>query len=56
MDKLAGNGAIRRDGGRRVVLTNGWFDGWHASNAQCLRQAREHGDLLIVVRRSGVRR
>jgi rfaE bifunctional protein nucleotidyltransferase chain/domain len=34
--------------GRRVVFTNGCFDLLHPGHIQCLEQARELGDALIV--------
>jgi D-glycero-beta-D-manno-heptose 1-phosphate adenylyltransferase len=34
--------------GRRVVFTNGCFDLLHPGHIQCLEQARELGDVLIV--------
>lgn len=37
-----------REGGARVVFTNGCFDILHAGHVQYLEQARASGDLLIV--------
>jgi rfaE bifunctional protein nucleotidyltransferase chain/domain len=34
--------------GARVVLTNGVFDLLHVGHLRYLRQARQHGDLLVV--------
>ncbi|MCK4353452.1 D-glycero-beta-D-manno-heptose 1-phosphate adenylyltransferase [candidate division WOR-3 bacterium] len=31
-----------------VVFTNGWFDLIHRGHIECLRQAKELGDILIV--------
>ena len=33
---------------KRVVFTNGCFDLFHAGHVEFLRQARKHGDLLVV--------
>lgn len=41
-----------RDGGRRVVLTNGVFDLLHAGHVGYLTQARALGDLLVVAMNS----
>src|SRR3954469_14357475 len=37
-----------RDAGRRIVFTNGVFDILHPGHVRYLRDARSHGDLLIV--------
>jgi D-beta-D-heptose 7-phosphate kinase/D-beta-D-heptose 1-phosphate adenosyltransferase len=37
-----------RRAGARVVLTNGVFDLLHVGHLRCLRQARRHGDVLVV--------
>ena len=37
-----------REGGRKVVFTNGCFDIIHAGHVQYLREAKALGDLLIV--------
>jgi rfaE bifunctional protein nucleotidyltransferase chain/domain len=34
--------------GRKVVFTNGCFDLLHVGHIRCLKEARQHGDLLIV--------
>ena len=38
----------QRAAGRRVVLTNGVFDLLHPGHTRYLREARRHGDVLIV--------
>ena len=38
----------RRSAGRKIVLTNGCFDLFHAGHALYLQAARELGDLLVV--------
>src|SRR5271170_3231576 len=38
----------RRRTGQQIVFTNGCFDIFHAGHAQTLRQARAHGDFLVV--------
>jgi rfaE bifunctional protein nucleotidyltransferase chain/domain len=40
--------ARARDGGLRVVLTNGCFDLLHPGHLSYLRRAKEQGDLLVV--------
>lgn len=40
--------ARRRRAGERIVLTNGCFDLLHPGHLDVLRQAREHGDCLVV--------
>jgi rfaE bifunctional protein nucleotidyltransferase chain/domain len=40
--------AREKRNGRRVVFTNGCFDLLHPGHIQCLEQAREMGDALIV--------
>jgi D-beta-D-heptose 7-phosphate kinase/D-beta-D-heptose 1-phosphate adenosyltransferase len=40
--------AAHRDAGHRVVLTNGCFDVIHAGHVAYLRDARDHGDVLVV--------
>jgi D-beta-D-heptose 7-phosphate kinase/D-beta-D-heptose 1-phosphate adenosyltransferase len=37
-----------RESGRRVVFTNGCFDLIHPGHIALLREARSHGDLLVV--------
>lgn len=37
-----------RDTGRRIVFTNGAFDGLHSGHIAFLREARRLGDLLVV--------
>jgi len=37
-----------RSAGKKVVFTNGCFDILHRGHIECLRQARLHGDLLVV--------
>lgn len=40
--------AEQRAAGRRVVFTNGVFDLLHPGHTRYLREARAHGDVLIV--------
>ncbi len=40
--------AEARAAGRRVVLTNGYFDVLHVGHTRSLRKARDLGDLLVV--------
>lgn len=40
--------AMRVAGHSRVVLANGCFDPLHVGHVRYLRQAREHGDALVV--------
>ncbi|HEY7224184.1 MAG TPA: D-glycero-beta-D-manno-heptose 1-phosphate adenylyltransferase [Micromonosporaceae bacterium] len=47
-DELPALVADMRAAGERVVLTNGCFDVVHAGHVQCLAQARDLGDRLIV--------
>lgn len=47
-DKLAKRLEAARNGGKKVVFTNGCFDILHRGHIQCLRQARALGDLLVV--------
>ncbi|MFQ6001592.1 MAG: D-glycero-beta-D-manno-heptose 1-phosphate adenylyltransferase [Anaerolineae bacterium] len=37
-----------REGGKRLVLTNGCFDLLHVGHVRCLKEAKSLGDLLIV--------
>ncbi len=39
---------ILRDGGKKIVFTNGCFDIIHAGHVRYLTEARELGDLLFV--------
>jgi D-beta-D-heptose 7-phosphate kinase/D-beta-D-heptose 1-phosphate adenosyltransferase len=50
--------AARRSLGQRIVFTNGCFDILHAGHVECLQQAADEGDCLIVAINSdaGVRR
>jgi len=50
--------AARRSLGQRIVFTNGCFDMLHAGHVECLQQAADEGDCLIVAINSdaGVRR
>lgn len=34
--------------GRKIVFTNGCFDIIHAGHVRCLREAKSHGDILII--------
>src|SRR6476661_7491132 len=47
-DGLARFVARARGAGRRIVFTNGVFDILHPGHVRYLRDARSHGDLLIV--------
>jgi rfaE bifunctional protein nucleotidyltransferase chain/domain len=47
-DEAARYAAHLRDGGRRVVFTNGVFDLLHPGHIRYLRDARALGDALIV--------
>ena len=38
----------QREQGRRIVMTNGCFDLLHPGHLDCLQQARQLGDLLLV--------
>ena len=40
--------ARRRDAGQKIVFTNGCFDILHVGHVRLLRQAAEHGDVLVV--------
>ena len=39
---------VEREGGKRIVLTNGCFDVLHAGHVRYLQGAREFGDYLVV--------
>lgn len=39
---------ILRDGGQKVVFTNGCFDILHAGHVRYLKQARSYGDCLVL--------
>jgi D-beta-D-heptose 7-phosphate kinase/D-beta-D-heptose 1-phosphate adenosyltransferase len=45
---LAGEVVARREGGQRIVFTNGCFDILHAGHVRYLQEAAAHGDCLIV--------
>ncbi|MBF0542412.1 MAG: adenylyltransferase/cytidyltransferase family protein [Nitrospirae bacterium] len=34
--------------GKKIVFTNGCFDIIHAGHVRCLKEARSHGDILII--------
>lgn len=48
VDDLTSVVRAARDGGARVVLTNGVFDLLHVGHLRYLRAARAQGDLLVV--------
>ena len=45
---LASHLAAHRDRGETVVLANGAFDLLHVGHLRCLRDAKRHGDVLVV--------
>ncbi len=45
---LPGFCKVLREGGKKVVFTNGCFDILHAGHVRYLTEAREKGDLLFV--------
>jgi rfaE bifunctional protein nucleotidyltransferase chain/domain len=45
---LAALGERLRSEGRRIVFTNGCFDLLHVGHLRYLREARAHGDVLVV--------
>ena len=47
-DKIADFCQVLRDGGRRVVFTNGCFDILHAGHVRYLNKARSFGDCLVL--------
>lgn len=47
-DKIAGFCQILREGGQRVVFTNGCFDILHAGHVRYLAKARSFGDCLVL--------
>lgn len=47
-DALAAALEADRRAGRRIVFTNGCFDVLHVGHTTSLRQARQHGDVLVV--------
>src|SRR5262245_46431365 len=47
-DELARRTRALRDGGKRVVFTNGCFDVLHVGHLRCLTDAATRGDFLIV--------
>ena len=46
--KLAARLERERAAGRRVALTNGCFDVLHVGHVRLIREARTHGDVLVV--------
>lgn len=48
LEELGARARALRDGGGRLVLTNGCFDLLHVGHVRYLQQARELGDLLAV--------
>ncbi len=48
LDMLVGQIARARDGGARIVFTNGCFDVLHAGHVRLLAEAKRQGDILIV--------
>ena len=47
-DELARRMRSLRDGGKRIVLTNGCFDLLHVGHLRCLSDAATRGDFLVV--------
>lgn len=47
-EALAGELAVHRRHGRKIVFTNGCFDILHAGHVEMLRGARGEGDLLVL--------
>lgn len=47
-DKIAGFCRVLREGGQRVVFTNGCFDILHAGHVRYLAKARSFGDCLVL--------
>jgi len=48
LDQLVNQVNGWRNAGKRIVFTNGCFDLFHAGHLSLLRQAAQHGDVLIV--------
>ena len=48
MDKVAEFCQVLRDGGQKVVFTNGCFDILHAGHVRYLNKARSFGDCLVL--------
>ena len=46
--KIADFCQVLRDGGQKVVFTNGCFDILHAGQVRYLQQARSYGDCLVL--------
>lgn len=46
--KIAEFCQVLRDGGQRIVFTNGCFDILHAGHVRYLKQARSYGDCLVL--------
>lgn len=47
-DKIADFCQVLRDGGQKVVFTNGCFDILHAGHVRYLKKARSYGDCLVL--------
>ena len=47
-DKIADFCQVLRDGGQKVVFTNGCFDILHAGHVRYLKKARSFGDCLVL--------
>ena len=47
-DKIADFCQVLRDGGQKVVFTNGCFDILHAGHVRYLNKARSFGDCLVL--------
>lgn len=47
-DKIAAFCQVLREGGQRVVFTNGCFDILHAGHVRYLKKARSFGDCLVL--------
>lgn len=46
--KARATGESFRDQGKRIVFTNGCFDILHEGHTKLLREAKSHGDVLVV--------
>jgi len=48
VEQLRGRLERLRQGGRRIVMTNGCYDLLHPGHVACLQEARKQGDCLVV--------
>jgi len=48
VEQLEGRLERLRQGGRRIVMTNGCYDLLHPGHVACLQEARKQGDCLVV--------